>query len=97
MAWRSMAMRSDAHAEGEAAVLVRVDAAVAQHLRVHHARAHDLQAAGELAGAAARAAADQAVDRQVHARLHVGEIVAAEAHLAAPRRTGRGRARPACP
>src|SRR5687768_17313717 len=56
------------HAEGEAAVLVGVYAAVHEHLRVDHPRAHDLQPACVLARPAARPAAPDAVYRQVHAR-----------------------------
>src|SRR5215203_6834464 len=61
-----------AHAEGEAAVLVGVYAAVDEHLRVDHARAHDLQPACVLACPAAFAAAHDTVDGEVYPRLHVG-------------------------
>src|SRR4029450_8344150 len=52
----------EAHAEGEPAVAVGVDAAGAQHVRVDHAAAAPLDPAGALAGAAVRvlAAADEA-------------------------------------
>ena len=35
----------DTHAEGEALILVRVDAAIAQHVRMHHARSENLHPA----------------------------------------------------
>ena len=44
----------DAHAEREALVALGVDAAVAQHDRVDHARAEDRHPAGAPAGRAAR-------------------------------------------
>ena len=50
----------DAETEGEAGVLVAVDAAVFQHVGVHHAAAEDLHPAGMLAKGTAFAAADVA-------------------------------------
>ena len=49
---RSIAIRSDAHAEREALVPLGVDAAVAQHDRVDHAGAEDRHPAGPRAGRA---------------------------------------------
>ena len=50
----------DAHAEGEAAVGLGVDAAGFEDVRVHHAAAHDLQPAGAFADVAALSVADVA-------------------------------------
>ena len=52
----------DAHAEGEALVPLRVDAAVAEHDRVDHAGAEDRHPAGARARGALRAVADDAQD-----------------------------------
>ncbi|MNQ71462.1 hypothetical protein D3C85_861300 [compost metagenome] len=68
----------NAHAEGEALILIRVDAAVAQHIGVHHAAAENLQpilafVQGQLAA--------RAVAADVHLRrgLGEGEVVRTEA------------------
>src|SRR3954454_4665293 len=82
-----------AEAEGEAAEVVRVDPAVDQHLWVDHPRTHNLQPACVLARAAAFASADNAVNGQVDARLHVREVIAAEAHLALRSEEGAGQRR----
>src|SRR3546814_16615270 len=66
------------HAEGEALVLVGIDAAVGQHLGMHHAAAEDLQpvlARADLQFPALAAAAD--VD--FGARLGEGEVAGPEA------------------
>ena len=67
----------DAHAPGEPLPLARIDAAVGQHARMHHAAAEDLQpvaAAAEFAGAAVPA------DVHLHRRLGEREVAGAEAH-----------------
>src|SRR3954447_6227025 len=51
-----------AHAEGEPLVALRIEAAVAQHDRVDHARAKDRQPTRPLARGTAGAATDQAAD-----------------------------------
>src|SRR5207244_1964414 len=66
------------HAEGEAAELVRVVAAVPQDHRVDHTRAHDLQPAAPLAQAAALAAADDAVHVHLNARFGEREVAGAD-------------------
>src|SRR5262249_19489660 len=68
-----------AHAEREAAVPLRVVAAVAQHHRIPHARAENFQPAGALAQAAPSAAADDAVHVHFDARLGEREVAAADA------------------
>src|SRR5262249_39744764 len=70
------------HAEGEAGELVGVVAAVLEHHRVHHARAHDFQPASPLAHAAALAAADDAVHVHFDRRLGEREVAGADAYLA---------------
>ena len=67
----------DAHAPGEALPLARIDAAVRQHARMHHAAAEDLQpvaAVAEFAGAAVPA------DIDLHRRLGEREVAGAEPH-----------------
>ena len=67
----------DAHAPGEALPLARIDAAIGQHARMHHAAAQDLQpvaAAAEFAGAAVPA------DIHLHRGLGEREVAGAEAH-----------------
>src|SRR5205807_8277532 len=71
-----------AHAEGKAAELRRVVAAVAQHHRMYHAGAHDLQPARLLAQPAALAAADDAVHVHLDRRLGEREVAGANTHLA---------------
>src|SRR6266550_8431838 len=66
-----------AHPEGEALVALRIEAAVAQHDRVDHARAEDRHPAAPAAGRAADAAAHQALDVEGDGRL--GERVVAGA------------------
>ncbi len=61
----------DAESEGEAGVLLAVDAAVLEHVGIDHAAAEDLDPAGVLAERAALAAAD--VARHVHLRRRLGE------------------------
>src|SRR5690606_18751678 len=63
-----------AQAEGEAGVALRIDAAVAQHVRVDHAATQDLQPAH----AAVRLLPG---DVDLGARLHEREVAGAEAHL----------------
>ena len=67
------------HAEGEAGILVRINAAVAQHLGVHHAGAQHFDPALALAGGAARAVALVALDIHFAARLGERKMMRAEA------------------
>src|SRR5579883_3474406 len=69
-----------AHAEGETAEALRVVAAVAQHHRMNHAGAHDLQPARPLAHAAPLAAADDAIHVHLDARLGEREVAGADAN-----------------
>ncbi|MNQ92180.1 hypothetical protein D3C85_1075970 [compost metagenome] len=68
----------NAHAEGETLILVRINAAVAQHVRVNHAAAEDLQPVVALVQG-------QLAARAVAANVHLGrglgegEVVRAEA------------------
>ena len=66
------------HAEGEAGILVRINAAVAQHLGVHHAGAQHFDPALALAGGAALAAALVALDVYLAGGLGEGEMVGTE-------------------
>src|SRR4051812_32722734 len=68
-----------AHAEGEALDALGIVARVAQHERMHHARAEELDRAAALADATARAATDVALDGHVEAGLHEREIITAKA------------------
>src|ERR1700730_17949301 len=61
-------------AKGEAGIMLRVDAAVAKHLRMHHAGTQDLQPAA-FAAAAARPAADSTGNGRPDARLGEGEVI----------------------
>src|SRR3984893_8156828 len=61
-------------AEGEARIVLRVDAAVAKHLRMHHPGAEDFQPAA-LAAATAGAPADSAGHSCPDARLGKGEVI----------------------
>src|ERR1700726_1414235 len=61
-------------AERKARIVVRVDAAVTQHLRMDHAGAQDFQPAA-LAASAASAAAEATRDRGADARLGEREVV----------------------
>src|ERR1700731_994067 len=61
--------------EGEPGEVCRVDAAVAQHLRMDHAGTQDLQPAG-LAAPASGAVAETTGDRGADARLGKGQMVA---------------------
>src|SRR5690606_6077328 len=70
----------DAHAPGEALVLVRVEPAVAEHVGVHHAAAEDLQPVLALAEADLAALA-RALDVHLRRWLGEGEEGWAEAHL----------------
>src|SRR5579871_3372112 len=72
----------EAHAEGEPAPLLGIEADVLEHPRVDHARAAHLDPAGELAGAAARAAADPARDVRLDRRLREREEMRAETDAA---------------
>ena len=67
----------DAHAEREARVALRVDAAVAQHVGVDHAAAQQLEPSAVLADAAAGAVADDAGELELERRLGEGEVVGA--------------------
>ena len=69
------------HAEGEAGVPLGVDAAVLEHLGMHHAAAEDLHPAGALAGGAAAAAAELAAHVHLGRRLGEREERGPEAHL----------------
>src|SRR6185369_4228992 len=64
--------------EGETAPNLRVDADVAEHLRMHHAASENLHPAGLRAGAAAGSAAEDA--RHVDFRPRIGEWEEAGAH-----------------
>src|SRR5436309_11733515 len=68
----------DAHAEGPAGDLFRVVADVAQHLRVHHARAEDLEPAALLAEPAAGAVADEAQHIHFRSEEHTSELQSRE-------------------
>ena len=68
----------DAEAEGEAAVLLAVDAAVFEDVGVDHAAAEDLDPAGVLAEVAAGAAADVAGDVHLGGGLGEGEVGGAQ-------------------
>ena len=73
----------EAHAEGEARPLLGVVALdEAEHVRVDHAGAEDLDPARVLAGAAARAVAQEAGDVELDARLGEREEVRAQQDLA---------------
>ena len=61
----------DAETEGKAGIFLAVDAAVLQHVGIHHAAAEDLDPAGVLAQGAPFAAAD--VARHVHLRRRLRE------------------------
>ena len=63
----------EAHAEGEALVLVGIEAAVADDVGVHHAAAQDLQPLARLADGGG-------VDVHLHGRLGEREVRGAEAH-----------------
>ena len=82
MPYLSMGNALHAHAEGKAGVDLGIEAHPPQHLGVHHAGAQYLNPAGVAAQAAAGALAHEAVDGHLDARLHEGEVVAAEARLA---------------
>ena len=69
----------DAHAEGEALDLIRVEAAAAQHVGVDHAAAEDFQPVGALAEAQLAALA-RTLDVHFRRRLGEGEERGAEAH-----------------
>ena len=69
----------DAEAEGEAAVLLAVDAAVVEDVGIDHAAAENLDPAGVLAEVAAGAAADVAGDVHLGGRLREGEVGGAQA------------------
>ena len=85
MPYLSMASRSTPMPKAKPVKLLRVDAAVLQHLGVDHAGAEDLEPAGLLAGAAALAvlpaapAADRAGDVDLGPRLDEREVARAEA------------------
>src|SRR5579859_5382917 len=64
----------DPEAPGIAIPLRRVDAAVAQHLRVNHPAAADLKPALVTAALAAHAGADAARDVELEARLGEREV-----------------------
>src|SRR3989304_5837379 len=70
-AWDS-GYAADPHAEGEALVALRVDAAVAQDDGVDHARAEDRHPAAATAGRAAPAVAHDALDVERHGGLGEG-------------------------
>ena len=69
-----MAMPIEPHAEGEALILLRIEAAVAQDVRMHHAAAEDLQPLARLADRLG-------TDVDFHRRLGEREVRGAEAHL----------------
>src|SRR5207249_2735378 len=64
--------------EGEAGIVVGVDTAVAEHLRMDHPGPQDLQPAA-LAAAATRAPANSARHRRRNARFRKGEVIADDA------------------
>src|SRR6266550_1190996 len=65
-------------AEGKAGIVVRVDAAVAEYLRMDHARAQDLQPAA-LAASTTRSPANSTRHRRRDARFRKGEMIAENA------------------
>src|SRR5207302_5489493 len=70
----------DSETPGEACVLLRVDAAVAEHVGVDHAAAAGLQPALVAAAPAAGPAAASAERVELEARLGVGAIGRPHAH-----------------
>src|SRR5688572_24700897 len=70
----------DAHAPGEALVLVRIEPAIAQHIRVDHAAAQNLEPVGALAEADLAALA-RALDVDLSRWFGEGEEGWAEPHL----------------
>src|SRR6266699_4008981 len=72
----------DAEAPRVAIPQGRVDAAVAEHLRVHHAAAADFEPALVPAALAAHAAADAACHVELEARLGERKVARTDAHLA---------------
>ena len=68
------------HAEREAGVALRVDAALLEHARMHHAAAENLHPAGALAGTAAGAMTELALHVHLRRRLGEREERGAEAH-----------------
>src|SRR5690554_6788687 len=72
-----------AHAEGEAAVFLRVDAHRLEDVGIDHAAAEDLKPAGLAADATARAFAEDAPDIDLGAGLGEGEIARAKAQRGA--------------
>src|SRR5687768_5198681 len=70
----------DAEAPGEALVVVRIEAAVAQHVRVHHAAAEDLQPVVALAETDLTAL-PRALDVDLGRRLRERKEGWPEAHL----------------
>jgi hypothetical protein len=72
----------DAKAPRVSVPLRRVDAAVAEHLRMHHSAAANLEPALVPAALTSNAAADAARDVELEARLGEWEITRPDAHLA---------------
>src|SRR5688572_6325329 len=72
----------EAHAEGEAAPLLWVDAGETENVRVHHAGARDLDPARVPAHRASLAVAEEAGDVRLEGGFREREVVRAEAHLA---------------
>ena len=70
-----------AHAEGKAGILLRIDAAVREHERMHHAGTENLNPALALAETAALSAADKAGHIHLGGRLREREMVRTEADL----------------
>ena len=64
----------DPHTKGEARVFIRINAAVAQYIGMHHATAEDLHPTGFLTDITAAAAADKTGHIHFGAGLGEGEI-----------------------
>src|SRR5439155_16205169 len=75
--------------EGKAGIVFRVDAAIAEHLRMHHPGPKDLEPAA-LAAAAARPITNATGHRPPNARFREGEVIAddTDAPVGAEQRTG---------
>ena len=87
----------DAHAEREAGDLFGIVADVAQHVRMHHARAEDLEPARLLAHAAARRRRTGSTSTSTSAEGSVNGKNDGRKRIASAARTSRGRTARACP
>ena len=74
-------MTSYTHTEGIAAVLLRVDAAELQHVRINHTTAEDLHPTGVLTESATLTTTDEARDIHLSTGLCEGEVAGTQADL----------------